>query len=105
MNRHVFLNNERSDSPKFNRQRNVGGNKNGQQDKDDIEENVPKVIQEFQKGRLRQFNADFYSKRKFRYENRKMEMPVYIDLIKIKFFNIYTINFNRARCRVIKSWY
>ena len=92
MNRHVFLNNERSDSPKFNRQRNVGGNKNNQQDKDDIEENIPKVIQEFQKERLRQYNADFYSKRKLRYENRKMEMPVYIDLIKIKLFNIFNLD-------------
>ena len=63
MNRHVFLNNKRSDSPKFNRQRNVGGNKNTQQEKDEIEDNAPKIIREFLKERLRQYNADFYSKR------------------------------------------
>lgn len=89
MNRHVFLNNERSDRPKFNRQRNIGGNKNTQQDKEVIEDNTPKVIHEFQKERLRQFNADFYSKRKLRQENRKIEFPKYIDLIKIKFYNIF----------------
>jgi hypothetical protein len=89
MNRHVFLNNEKSDRPKFKRQRNIGGNKNTQQDKEVIEDNTPKVIHEFQKERLRQFNADLYSKRKLRQENRKIEFPKYIDLIKIKFYNIF----------------
>ena len=92
MNRHVFLNNKRSDSPKFNRQRNVGGNKNTQQEKDEIEDNAPKIIREFQKERLRQYNADFYSKRKLRQEKRIIEFPKYIDLIKIKFFNIFNDN-------------
>ncbi|HRG17975.1 MAG TPA: S8 family peptidase [Flavobacterium lutivivi] len=94
MNRHVFLNNERSDRPKFNRQRNIGGNKNNQQEKEDIEDNVPKVIQEFQKERLRQFNADFYTKRKLRQEKRKIEFPNYIDLIKVKFYNVFSNDAN-----------
>lgn len=89
MNRHVFLNNEKSDSPKFNRQRNVGGKKSAQNISEDIEENEPKVIYEFQKERLRKFHIDFYSKRKLRNENRIIELPKYIDLIKIKFYIIF----------------
>jgi hypothetical protein len=89
MNRHVFLNNEKSDSPKFNRQRNVGGKKGAQNISEDIEENEPKIIYEFQKKRLRKFHIDFYSRRKLRNENRKIELPNYIDLIKIKFYSIF----------------
>ena len=89
MNRHVFLNNEKSDSPKFNRQRNVGGKKGAQNISEDIEENEPKIIYEFQKERLRKFHIDFYSRRKLRNENRKIELPNYIDLIKIKFYSIF----------------
>lgn len=92
MNRHVFLNNDKSKSPKFNRQRNVGGGKKVQNE--NIESNEPKVIQEFQKERLRLFNADFYSKRKIRNENRTIEFPNYIDLIKIKFYNVFSNEIN-----------
>lgn len=94
MNRHVFLNNERSDSPKFNRQRNVGGNNNTQQEKDQIDDSELKVIREFQKERLRQYNADFYSKRKLRQEKRIIEFPKYIDLVKIKFYVVFGIDNN-----------
>ncbi len=87
MNRHVFLNNDKSGSPKFNRQRNVGGGKKSQNE--NIESNEPKVILQFQKERLRLFSADFYSKRQSRNENRKIEFPSYIELIKIKFYNIF----------------
>ncbi|WP_426092755.1 S8 family peptidase [Flavobacterium sp. DSR3-2] len=90
MNRHVFLNNDKSDSPKFNRQRNVGGDKKVQNENiESVESNEPKIIQEFQKERLRSFNAVFFSKRKSRNENRTIEFPSYIDLIKIKFYNIF----------------
>lgn len=101
MNRHVFLNNERFDSPKFNRQRNLGGIKNIQQSSYEIEENEPKIIQEFQKERLRQYNADFYSKQKSRKESRTIEFPLYIDLIKIKFFNVFN---NDLKIKFLNSY-
>jgi hypothetical protein len=93
MNRHVFLNNDKSNNPKFNRQRNVGGGKKNQSDnEDEIETNEPKIIQDFQKDRLRTNNVSFYAKRKTRNSNRTIEFPDYIDLIKIKFYCIFNNN-------------
>lgn len=58
MNRHVFLNNDKSDNPKFNRQRNVGGSKKaGEDSSDEPEINGPKIIPDFQKDRLRTSNV------------------------------------------------
>ena len=95
MNRHIFLNNDKSDSPKFNRQRNVGGGKKVQAENvENIESNEPKIIQEFQKVKLQSLNTDFYNKRISRYESRKIEFPSYIDLIKIKFYNIFSNELN-----------
>ncbi|MBD8082250.1 S8 family peptidase [Chryseobacterium caseinilyticum] len=86
MNRHIFLNNDRSSHPKFNRQRNVGGSK---KNVEEIEDNEPKIIQEFQKERLREFNISFYTKQKIRNKARSIEFEQYIDLIKINFYNTF----------------
>lgn len=86
MNRHIFLNNEKLSHPKFNRQRNVGGNKKNDEE---IEENEPKIIQQFQKKKLREFNISFYTKQKARNKARSIEFDENIDLIKINFYNTF----------------
>ncbi|RKS97575.1 S8 family peptidase [Chryseobacterium defluvii] len=86
MNRHIFLNNDKSTHPKFNRQRNVGG---GKKIDEITEQNEPKVIQQFQKERLRKFNISFYAKQKLRNSQRSIEFDKNIDLIKINFYNIF----------------
>ena len=54
MNKHIFLSNEKSTHPKFNRQRNVGGGTiNVQESQDEVEETLPKIIEEYQKTNLR----------------------------------------------------
>lgn len=89
MNKHIFLSNEKSTHPKFNRQRNVGGGTiNVQESQDEVEETLPKIIEEYQKTNLRLYNLTFYSKRKKRNDTRSIIFPKNIDLIKIHFYNI-----------------
>lgn len=89
MNRHIFLSNEKSSHPKFNRQRNVGGGTiNLQESQDEVEETLPKIIEEYQKTNFRLYNLIFYSKRKKRNDTRSIIFPKNIDLIKIQFYNI-----------------
>lgn len=95
MNRHIFLNNTKTDNPKFNRQRNVGGGKKINQENDQEESNEPKIIKEFQKERFRNNNAIFYLKKKQRKENRTIQFPVFIELIKIKFYNTFNIELKK----------
>lgn len=92
MNRHVYLNNDKSNHPKFNRQRNVSNGKSNAKSEDNDEQNEPKIIQEYQKENLRSLNADFFYKRKYRTERRSIELPAYIDLIKIKFYNTFNLD-------------
>ncbi|WP_316633058.1 S8 family peptidase [uncultured Flavobacterium sp.] len=93
-NKIVFLKNEKSQNIGFDRQRNVGGNK-----KNDVnivdEEELPKYIKEFQKSRLRVNKVNFYGRRKKRNLNRTVEMPIYLDLIKIQFFKIFDSKLNK----------
>lgn len=93
MNRHVFINNNKSSHPKFNRQRNVGGSKKSEEEnQEEIEQNDTKIIEEYQKEKLREYNITFYAKRKNRNIKRTIQFSKYIDLIKIKFYNIFNSN-------------
>jgi Subtilase family len=87
MNRYVYLNNEKKDSPKFNRKRYVPNTKKDINDEEIKEDS--KTIKDFQKERLRNFNAIFYTKLKQRRERRSREFQIFIDLIKISFFNTF----------------
>ncbi|MDN4028207.1 S8 family peptidase [Chryseobacterium gambrini] len=90
MNRHIFLNNDKSSHPKFNRQRNVGGNKKSEEEnQEEIEQNEKKIIEEYQKEKLREYNITFYAKRKNRNIKRTIQFSKYIDIIKIKFYTIF----------------
>ncbi len=103
MNRHVFLNNDKSDAPKFSRQRNVGS---AQKDKfQDQESNEPKVIQQFQKERLQVSSTNFYDKKKSRQERRIITFPEYIDLIIIKFYTVFNDKTVGANTSLKKEFY
>lgn len=88
-NRIIYLSNEKSSKTGFSRQRNVGGN-NENYNEEEIE--IPKAIKEFQKRRLRINRVNFYTKRKKRKINRTIELPLYLDLIKIQFYKIFDYN-------------
>ena len=89
MNRFTFLNNPKSDNPKFNRQRNVSGGRKSTQNEGEVESDESKIIQEFQKDRLRGFNVSLYSKMKLRNEKRTIKFPAYVDLVRIRFYNTF----------------
>ena len=90
-NKHVFLINEKADNPKFKRKR-------GWKDDDDKEPEVPpqpKFIKDFQKENFRNDNVNFYSQRKLRKENRSVEFPKYIDLVRIFFHTVFNADLNK----------
>lgn len=90
MNRHIILNNEKTSHPKFNRQRNVGGSRKSEEDtQEELAQDDPKVIEEYQKEKLREYNITFYAKRKVRNQKRTIQFSRNIDIIKIKFYNIF----------------
>lgn len=94
-NRVIFLNNDKSVKTGFDRQRNVGGNKAKFNDSFEEEFEIPKFIKEFQKKKLRINKVNFYSRRKKRKLNRSIEMPLYLDLIKIQFYKIFDTKLNK----------
>ena len=81
-NRHVYLINEKGRNPRFNRQR-------GFTNPPAEETPEPKIIQEFQKERLRRSNAAFYAQRRHRNENRTINFPAVIDLVRIDFYCVF----------------
>lgn len=89
-NKHVFLNNNQSEKPKFNRQRNVSGS--DQEPNEEEEINQPKTIREYQKENLRKDNVSFYSQRRARNSNRTINFPTVIDLIRIYFYTTFNNN-------------
>ena len=90
MNRHIILNNEKTSHPKFNRQRNVGGGRKSEEDtQEEAVQDELKVIEEYQKEKLREYNITFYAKRKTRNKKRTIQFSKNIDIIKIKFYNIF----------------
>ncbi|MEZ0181898.1 S8 family peptidase [Flavobacterium oncorhynchi] len=93
-NKIVFLKNEKSQNIGFDRQRNVTGNKKKDAAQVD-EEELPKYIREFQKNRLRVNKVNFYGRRKKRNLSRTIEIPAYLDLIKIQFFKTFDSKLNR----------
>jgi hypothetical protein len=91
-NKHVFLINEKANSPKFNRQRGRKPNENQQPE----ESPQPKVIKDFQKERLRNDHATFYARRKNRNEIRTIQFPKVIDLVRIHFFTVFSYDLNKT---------
>lgn len=59
------------------------------------EEVPPKLIQDFQKDRLRRANALVYSQRKLRREEKTIEIPATIDFIKIHFFSEFNLDLQK----------
>jgi hypothetical protein len=93
-NKIVFLKNEKSQNIGFDKQRNVTGNK--KKDAAQVEEEeLSKYIREFQKNRLRVNKVNFYGRRKKRNLSRTIEIPAYLDLIKIQFFKTFDSKLNR----------
>lgn len=90
-NKHVFLLNEKANNPKFNRQRGRKPNDNQEPE----EPPQPKVIKDFQKERLRNDHATFYSQRKSRNENRSVQFPKVIDLVRIHFYTVFNHDLNK----------
>lgn len=90
-NKHVFLINEKANNPKFNRQRGRKPNENQQPE----ESPQPKVIKDFQKERLRNDHATFYTQRKNRNETRTIQFPKVIDLVRILFFTVFNYDLNK----------
>jgi hypothetical protein len=90
-NKHVFLINEKTGNPKFNRQR---GRK--QDDKQEVEiPPQPKFIKDFQKENFRNDNVNFYSQRKLRNENRTVKFPKSIDLVRLFFHVVFNADLNK----------
>lgn len=90
-NKHVFLINERSDNPNFNRKR-------GRKPDDKQEEEIPpqpKFIKDFQKENFRNDNVNFYSQRKLRNESRTIRFPKSIDLVRIFFYTVFNSDLNK----------
>ncbi len=93
-NHFVLLLNEKSAQIGFDRQRNVGGAtaNNADVEVDYIE---PKIIQEFQKERLRLDNVSFEFKRISRQRKRTISLPHSIDLIQIHFFKVFDLDLQK----------
>ena len=70
-NKHVFLNNEMTNNPRFKRQR---GWKKKEEDEPEVHPQ-PRFIKDFQKERFRADSVSFYSQRKLRKETRRIEFP------------------------------
>lgn len=86
MRKHFYLNNQKSNSPKFKRGRNYS------QTDDKSHDNVEsKVIRQPQRRSLHSNYEDFHQMREKRYANRTLELPLYIDVIEIRFYT----NFNQ----------
>src|SRR4051812_23439472 len=90
-NKHVFLINEKANNPKFNRQRGRKPNDNEQPE----EPPQPKFIKDFQKERLRNDHANFYTQRKSRNESRAIQFPKVIDLVRIHFYAVFNHDLNK----------
>ncbi len=89
-NKHVFLLNEKSDNPKFKRKR---GWKDSKEDEVEVPLQ-PKFIKDFQKENFRNDNISFYAQRKQRNENRLIQFPKNIDLIRIFFHTVFNADLN-----------
>lgn len=90
-NKHVFLNNEKTNNPRFNRQR---GWKKKEEDEPEILPQ-PKFIKDFQKERFRVDSISFYSQRKLRNEIRRIKFPGHIDLVRIFFHTTFNTDLHK----------
>lgn len=90
-NRHVFLINVRKENPKFKRTRGW----KPVEEKDIQNPPQSKFIKDFQKDKLRNDNANFYSQRKNRNENRVIKFPKSIDLIRIYFHTVFNADLTK----------
>jgi subtilisin family serine protease len=82
MNKHFYLNNSKNNSSSFNRRRNPG------KTKDNDQESIKKIKRTTIKG-LRSSYGSFNTQKKIRDERRSIDLPIHIDLIKIRFFTTF----------------
>lgn len=81
-NKHVYLNNRKSQQSGFNRKRGFS-----QQEKEERQEEP--TIKQFQVANLRNYYTAFTQSYESRYSKRTIEFPSYIDLIEVQFFPIF----------------
>src|SRR5690554_5158037 len=81
MKKHLYLNNPKNNSPKFKRGRNIS--RTDDESEDSIE---TKIINQLKRRSLHSNYETFHRIREGRYARRTIELPIYIDVIEIKFY-------------------
>lgn len=87
MKRHFYLNNPKSNNSSFNRKRGFrSSEKSGEKEEETKTINLSHIQS------LRRNYNRFHEKRNLRYSRREIELPLYIDLIKIRFYTIFNLD-------------
>lgn len=89
-NPHKYLRNEQGKNHGFKKQRGFSNPK-----VEDEDEPLPPVIKPFQKDKLRLSTALLYRQRRIRREEKTLNIPVNIDLIRIHFFTVFGLDLQK----------
>jgi hypothetical protein len=100
--RHLFLKNEKSTNPTFNRKRGFSSNERESEEPEEQEEE--KVLDSTRISQFRTYYRQFNSDRESRRGKRTIEFPSVIDLVEISFFKTFNNELRKSHSFKSTVW-